>query len=100
MKTQSHTIKSDEADKWKKAMKEEYDSPLRRRLENKTWDLVPLPKDRQVIGSRWVYKVKQRADGTTERYKARFVAKGYSQEYGVDYIETFSPVIKDRKSVV
>ena len=71
-------------------MDEEYTSLI----ENKTWDIVPLPKGRQAIGSQWIYKVKQHSDGSVERFKARFVAKGYSQEHGVDYDETFSPVFK------
>src|SRR5678815_3362577 len=71
-------------------MDEEYASLI----ENDTWEIVPLPKGRQAIGSRWIYKVKQHSDGSVERFKACFVAKGYSQKYGVDYDETFSPVFK------
>lgn len=63
-------------------------------VANNTWDLVPLPAGKKSIGCKWVYKVKLKADGSLERYKARLVAKGYNQEYGVDYQETFSPVIR------
>lgn len=63
-------------------------------LENDTWDLVDLPKDRKAIGSKWVFKVKHHSDGQVERYKCRLVAKGYSQIYGADYDETFSPVVR------
>ena len=55
-------------------------------LENdKTWEVVSLPQGQKVIGCRWVYKVRYRTDGHIERYKARFVAKGYSQREGLDY---------------
>lgn len=62
--------------------------------DNKTWVLMPLPQGKRPIGCRWVYKVKLRQDGGVERYKARLVAKSYTQQYGVDYQETFSPVAK------
>lgn len=62
--------------------------------ENNTWELVPLPPGKKAIGSKWVYKVKLKADGSLERYKAQLVAKGYNQQYGVDFQETFSPVVQ------
>ena len=61
---------------------------------NKVWDLVELPKDRKTVGSKWVFKTKRSADGTVERHKARLVAQGYTQQYGQDYDETFSPVVR------
>ena len=61
---------------------------------NQTWALVPTPKEVQPISVRWVYKVKTKPDGSIERYKARLVARGFSQQYGLDYDETFSPVAK------
>jgi hypothetical protein len=76
--------------KWKEAMLEE----LKALEKNKTWDLVPFPMDKKVVGCKWVYTVKQNPDGKVERYKARLVAKGYSQTYGIDYDETFAPVAK------
>lgn len=75
---------------WRKAMSTEYDALLR----NQTWKLVPKPSNVNIIGSKWVYKVKLRSDGTLERYKARLVAQGYAQKPGLDYDETYSPVVK------
>eukprot|EP00253_Pinus_taeda_P010497 PITA_10497 len=61
---------------------------------NKTWDLVELPKGKEVIGFKWVYKTKCNAEGKIERHKARLVVKGYKQQYGRDYEETFAPVAR------
>jgi hypothetical protein len=61
---------------------------------NATWALVTLPKDNKAIGCKWVYKVKHNVDGSMKRYKARLVAKGYAQTYGIDYEETYIPIVK------
>ncbi|UYV73820.1 hypothetical protein LAZ67_11001021 [Cordylochernes scorpioides] len=71
-------------------MEEEFDSLI----ENKTWELVDPPKNRNIIGTKWVFKTKCNSDGSVERHKARLVAKGYSQQYGIDYEETFAPVVR------
>ncbi|RWR91574.1 Retrovirus-related Pol polyprotein from transposon TNT 1-94 [Cinnamomum micranthum f. kanehirae] len=75
---------------WRQAMKEEL-SALK---QNQTWVTVPCPSSVKPIGSKWVYSIKLKADGTLDRYKARLVALGNRQEYGIDYDETFAPVAK------
>jgi hypothetical protein len=75
---------------WHSAMHEEIQA-LR---ANRTWTLVPFKTSMNVVGSRWVYKIKRRSDGSIERYKACLVARGFTQQEGIDYSETFCPVIK------
>jgi hypothetical protein len=76
--------------KWKEAMLEE----LAALEKNKTWDLVPSPIGEKVVNCKWIYTVKQYPNGKIERYKARLVAKVYSQTYRIDYDEAFAPVVK------
>jgi histone deacetylase 1/2 len=75
---------------WLTAMKAEYSALM----NNQTWSLVPLPAHRRAIGCKWVFRIKENPDGSVNKYKACLVAKGYSQEQGFDYNETFSPVVK------
>jgi hypothetical protein len=62
--------------------------------KNYTKDLVDLPKEKECIGVKWVYKTKYKENGKVDKYKVRLVAKGFAQEYGVDYNETFAPVAR------
>ena len=62
--------------------------------KNDVWELVELPKDRKAVGSKWVFKLKTDSNGSVERHKARLVAQGFAQKHGLDYDETFSPVIR------
>ena len=62
--------------------------------KNHTWDLVTLPPGKSVVGCKWIYKIKTHSDGSIEHYKTRLVAKGFTQEYGIDYEETFAPVTR------
>ena len=79
-----------DATEWEKAATEEMQSLK----NNKTWDVVDLPAGRSAIGCRWVFKLKRKADGTIDRYKARLVAQGFLQKKGIDFDETYAPVSK------
>jgi len=67
-------------------MMEEYQSIMK----NDVWEIIPRLKGS--LTSKWIYKIKHAANGSIEKYKARFVARGFSQKEGIDYDETFSPV--------
>ena len=75
---------------WTKAMNEEIEALQK----NSTWELVPLPEGKKIVGCRWIFTVKLNLDGSINRYKARLVAKRYTQKYGIDYEDTFAPVAK------
>jgi len=71
-------------------MMEEYQSIMK----NGVWEIVPRLQGKSLVTSKWIYKIKHVADGSIEKYKARFVARGFSQKEGVDYDETFAPVAR------
>ena len=61
---------------------------------NDVWDIVPKPQGKSVVSSKWIYKIKHVANESIKKYKARFVARGFSQKEGIDYEEKFSPVAR------
>ena len=75
---------------WELAIKEEYDSLMK----NGAWELVEAPPGRNIVTCKWVFKAKRDAEGRIVRFKARLVARGFTQAYGVDYLETYAPVAK------
>jgi hypothetical protein len=83
-------INSLDADKWQEGMEQEIDMLTRW----KTWELVELPPGRRVTGSRWTYELKRGPNGEVNRHKARLVAQGFSQIYGLDFDDTFSPTVR------
>jgi hypothetical protein len=75
---------------WVDAMTEEYQSIMK----NEVWEIVPRPKNKDVVSSRWLFKIKHAANGSIEKYKARFVTRGFAQKEGIDCEETFAPVAR------
>jgi hypothetical protein len=75
-------------EQWKEAMTEEHQSIIK----NEVWEIIPRPKEKSVVTSKWVYKIKHATDGSVDKYKARFAARGFSQKEGEYYDETFSLV--------
>lgn len=75
---------------WNKAMQLEFNALQK----NQTWTLVPAHPSMHIVGSKWVFKVKHKSNGTIERHKAPLVAQGFTQTPGLNYTDTFSPVIK------
>ncbi|KAG8478195.1 hypothetical protein CXB51_027990 [Gossypium anomalum] len=75
---------------WQEAIEAE----LKMIQKNDTWELVNRPENRKVIGVKWVFRTKTNSDGSLNKHKARLVVKGYSQQQGVDFFETFAPVAR------
>ena len=75
---------------WRDAITEEYESILK----NDVWDIVSRPEGKSIVTSKWIFEIKHAVDKSVEKYKARFVARGFSQKEGIDYDETFAPVAR------
>lgn len=89
-KSYEQAMNSNNSEQWPLAMDEEFKSLVK----NKTWSLVDKPTDQKVVDSKWVYKIKRNSDEAIDRFRARLVAGGFTQQYGIDYEETFSPVVR------
>ena len=81
-------ISAKDKELWKASMEEE----IKNLNKNQTWELVDKPKDKNILGCKWVYRKKKGVDGKISRYRSRLVAQGFTQKYGSDYMETYSPV--------
>ena len=89
-KTVYEAKQGDDWDQWHREMKDE----VKALVDNETWNLVRPPTDKDVIPGKWLYKVKLGPSGQVDKYKARYVAKGFKQVEGLDYFETFAPTCK------
>lgn len=88
--TYIEAIKSDQQDERKEAM----DREIKALQENQTWTLEDLPSGKRAIPCKWVYRIKTNADGSIDKFKARLVIKGFSQQKGVDFDQTFNPIAR------
>ena len=75
---------------WKDAMTEEYQFIIK----NDVWEIVPRPEGKSVVSSKWIFKIKCAADSSIEKYKARFIARGFSQNEGIDYEDNFASITR------
>ncbi|UYV79065.1 hypothetical protein LAZ67_17000981, partial [Cordylochernes scorpioides] len=88
--TYEEAMSSKDKINWEIAMNEEKQALIK----NKTWELMDLPDNAKAIGCKWIFRIKRKGNGEIDRYRARLVAKGFSQRRGIDYKETFAPVVR------
>jgi len=86
--TYEEAMNRPDKDLWKKAIEEEFDSINK----NNVWTIVDKPLGKNIVSTKWIFKIKKNPEGDIQRYKARLVARGFLQRYGVDYLETYAPV--------
>jgi len=89
-RTYKEAIRSQHAKEWDTAVKEEINQLIR----NGTWEEFVLPNGANLVSTKWVFTIKETVNGEIERFKARLVARGFSQAYGTDYTETFAPTVR------
>ena len=88
--TFKEAMSTPEAPQWKETINSEIESIM----QNHTWELVDLPKGSKPLGCKWIFKRKLKLDGSIDKYKAQLVAKGFNQREGVDYFDTYAPIIR------
>jgi hypothetical protein len=88
--TYEEAVSGPQQKQWEAAINDE----LRSFALNNVWELVDTPKGANIVSCKWVFKIKRLPNGQINRYKARLVARGFSQQYGIDYYETFAPVVR------
>lgn len=89
-RNRNEALSAADREEWIKAMDEE----MKAINENRTWTLTELPKDKRAIGCKWIFKRKKNKITGLMKYKARLVAQGFSQRYGIDYDEVFAPMVR------
>jgi Reverse transcriptase (RNA-dependent DNA polymerase) len=89
-KTMQEAQACDDWPSWKEAM----DRKISSLEQARTWSMVPCPTGKNVVGCKWVFRLKRKADGSIDKYKACLVARGFTQIYGINYYNTYSPVTR------
>jgi hypothetical protein len=88
--TYAEAMQRPDAQKWKRATDDEFEQ----HVENETFELVELPLGRTILDGKWVFKIKCGANNEILKYKARWVARGFMQQFGIDYDQTYAGVVR------